>query len=134
MDYIILRAELDAGHPVTGAYSQTDATAVAQLNAVNVTRQRTHMSASQLFEALDVTEYKSLDATKRAMVDRVMALGDEIGIGAGTKARDFLLDAFPGGTATRTALLALVQEPSSRVQVLGLGPVHVGDVQNARAL
>lgn len=35
MDLVALRAELDAGHPDTGAYSANDATATDELNAVN---------------------------------------------------------------------------------------------------
>lgn len=35
MDYVALKAELDAGHPDTGAYSLVDATAADELNAIN---------------------------------------------------------------------------------------------------
>jgi len=37
MDYEALKTELDAGHPVTGAYDADDALAAGELNAVNVT-------------------------------------------------------------------------------------------------
>ena len=37
MDYEALKTELDAGHPVTGAYDADDALAAAELNAENVT-------------------------------------------------------------------------------------------------
>ena len=35
LDYVALKAELDAGHPDTGAYSANDQTARDELNAVN---------------------------------------------------------------------------------------------------
>lgn len=37
MDYVALKAELDAGHPVTGAYNADDALAAGELNAENRT-------------------------------------------------------------------------------------------------
>ena len=60
MDYQALKAELDAGHPDTGAYSVDAATAAAELNAVDRTLPRSSMNGDEIFAATDNAEFVGL--------------------------------------------------------------------------
>ncbi len=135
MNYAALAAELTAGHPDTGAYDDADAQLAAnQINAVNRKKNKTHMSASEIFEAIDEGEYDALTEGAKRRVDLLLGLGDSIAIEPGTRARTWLLGMFGGGTATRATLVAIVQEDASRAQELGFGRVRGGDVEKARAI
>jgi len=65
MDYVALKAELDASHPVTGAYNADNALAAAELNALNRTRNKASLTGDQLFTATDTTDFGGLTDHKR---------------------------------------------------------------------
>jgi len=109
-------------------------TDLALINAVNRTVERPTMTASEIFEAIDVSDYSALADPARLKVEIVLGLGDSIQIAPGTKARSFLLDAFPSPAAdtTRNALAAAAQKTVSRAEELGFGAVKPGHIQLAR--
>lgn len=114
---------------------QTSALNDAALMAtVNRTVSRDTMSASEIFEAIDVSDFTALTDPQKRKVEVVLALGDSIRIAPGTKARDFLLDAFPSPAAdtTRNALATASQRLVSRAEELGFGVVKAGHIQLAR--
>ncbi len=65
MNYEALKAELDAGHPTTGAYDADAATAAGQLNALNRTRIVSSMSGSDMWANTVPAEFNALEAAKR---------------------------------------------------------------------
>ena len=130
MDLVALKAELDAGHPGTGAYDADAATAAAQINAVNRTRNRTSMTGSEVINAVDATEWGALTDAQRQTVWDVVHLGDvnPFGIEA-----TLITNVFGGGSATITALAASRKEDVSRAQELGLRVIFAAHVAQARA-
>lgn len=131
MNIAALASELATGHPVTGAYSANDVTATEQLNALNRTRERASLTSGEIYNALDPTEFSGLSAALKELVRDILGLGG-VSIASGTNARAVLLQAFGAGTTTRTNLVAVVNEPISRAQELGLGEVKEGHVWMAR--
>ncbi len=131
-----LKAELDAGHPVTGAYSVDDATAADEINAVNI--------ASEI----DVSHKSFLGAIKRihwptdqAHRDYLIFISQGPTIPLQDPEVQTMLTHATGGifptasaAATRTAIMALWATTISRAQELNLGRVATGTVQNARML
>jgi hypothetical protein len=97
-----------------GYVAMTDAQAVTSLLTKNRPKDKLTMTASQIFEAIDLTEYTALSAADKGRVDVVLGLGDNIFIGPSSKARSFLAGAFSANTATRTALLNSAVELISR--------------------
>ncbi len=123
-----------ANDPLSRGYAgMSDAQAAESLNTTNRTVDRTTLRACEIFEAVVLTEYNALTAAKKTQVDRVLNLaGDDIPVGASSKARAFMLDAFGAGTSTRTALTAIVQKVASRAEELGLGTVSHEQIAEAR--
>lgn len=132
--YQTIRDELDNDPLARGYAGMTDQQATDSLNTEDRSVDRETMSASEIFEAIEVAEWQALTADQKNQVEKVIQLGDNIQIGTGTKARAFLADAFGPATTTRATLLSLAQETISRAQELGLGTLVIGDIQNARAL
>jgi len=129
MDYVALKAELVAGHPVTGAYSADNAAAAGQLNVVNRTRPKATMTGSEILQAINKTEFTALTAANKQLVWDLLHLGtlNPFGVEAA-----LFVDAFGGGSATIAALAAARVDAVSRAEELGLGLVYPGDVENAR--
>lgn len=128
-----LTTELTTDPLRRGYAAMSDAQAADSLNTANRTVERATLRAADIFEAVVLSEYNALAAAKKAQVDRVLNLaGDDIPVGANSKARAFLLDAFVAGSATRTALAAAVQHQVSRAAELGLGPVSHQMIAEAR--
>ena len=130
-DLQALRAELDAGHPVTGAYSLDAATAADEINVVNRTTNRTSMSASEVLNAVVVSEYVALTDAHEAAFWNLMGIGDLNPFGVEST---LLISWFGAGSETITALAALRKTDVSRAQELGFGIIYAGTVLEARAL
>ncbi len=130
MDLVALKAELDAGHPVTGAYDVDDAVAADQLNVVNRTVNIESVTGQQIFEAVVPAHYIALDADKKQLFGVIVGMGTILVNGTNTKLA--LTTMFSGATATLSALAALQTEQLSRAAELGLGFVAPGHVENAR--
>lgn len=132
MDYVALKAELDAGHPDTGAYNVDNATAAAELNAVNRTRPRPSMNGDEVFAATDNGEFVGLTDHKQQLwisftSKDIINAYDQTNI-------DFLDYIFGAGSTTKTTLAGLRTEPASRAVEIGLGLVRVGDIEIARTI
>ncbi len=134
----ILKAELDAGHPVTGAYNADDFIATDECNAVNVVRDRAILSAAVIFDEI-LKQKGEWDAVAtdldRELVLAILDINKDSGIStlSGSPARTQLIAIL--GTVTKAAIAALIPETVSQMTVLGLGDsIKIGSVQNARAL
>jgi len=101
-----LAEELAAGHPDTGAYNADAATAAGELNAVNRTRNRTSMTASEVYNAVDAAEYVALDADEKQEIWDILHLGEINPFGMEATRFTAL---FGGGSDTITALAAARQ-------------------------
>ncbi len=123
----------DSDQAVTDFYNAADVTPDAEIRA----------SREQIMEALDVTEFKALDAGTRDAVTLVM-LPDDVVI-RGSNARAIILDAFEGvaGPITRASLLALQAQLESEAErtraqrggILGNAlSISLGDTTAMRAL
>ena len=123
------------GYSAPNAGVEADAIAdVALLMAVNRSVDRETMSGSEIFEAIDATEWQGRSAEQKDDIRLVIGLGDSIQISAGTKARAILQNALAGSTNSIAELGTISQKTVSRAEELGLGRVTIGDVQNARLL
>lgn len=131
----LLRAELDAGHPDTMAYSADSQIASDQINLVNRTLNRTSMGGSEILEATVPSEYNALsDAQKSQFLGLLGVAAGRDGVDPFGKAADLIISIFGSGSATVTALAALRKPPASRAEELGFSNVRPGTIQQARAL
>lgn len=127
-----LRDEL-ANDPLGRQYSSmTDAEAAADLNTAYRSRERTAISGSEIFNAIDPTEWGELSDAMKQHVRDVFSLGDAVDISSGSNARTVLLSAFGAETNTRQNLVDAVMESITRADELGLPIVREGDVERAR--
>jgi len=132
MDYEALKTELDAGHPVTGAYDADDALAAGELNAVNRTQLRDFVSGSEILNNTNDAEFGALTVEQQARWMSMCGV-DSIETGSGV-AKSLESELFGGGTTTRANLVAIRVEDISRAEELSLGVIKVGDVEAARTL
>jgi len=94
----------DSDQTVADYYNAADATPDAEIRA----------SREQVMEAIDITEFKALDAATRDAVTLVL-LPESVVI-RGSNARTIILDAFGVGTDTRTNLSALQTQLESAAE------------------
>lgn len=129
-DYQALNSELVSDPLSRGYAGMTDAEAAADLNTVYRTRNITSMSASQVLNKVDATEYAALADLQKNTVWGLLGMGtlNPWGVEA-----TIIQQVFGGGSATVAALAASRTETISRAAELGLGVVTTGDVQKARA-
>lgn len=136
IDYSALQTELLAGHPVTLAYSVDDATAVLELNALNIIVDQEFIPSALIFDAIlnNKTEWDALTTDDRQWVRDILTVNAPLGVPtlAGTPARTQLIAVL--GTNTKAEIAAAIPETISRAQELFGQDVIIGDVQNARAL
>ncbi len=132
MDLVALKSELEGIHPVTGAYNVDDALAADEMNAINLTRLRTTVSGSQVFNATDDAEYTLLTKVDRESWLSLCSI-DSIDMNNGI-AKSLEISIFGPSTVTRANLISLKTEDISRTAQLGFRRVRTGTVQLARAL
>ena len=131
----ILKAELDAGHPVTGAYDANDFIATGQCNAVNIVRDRKSMTGREVREATNPAEYNVLSADQQSNWIAFTQPTNVLNPKTGGIDEAIAIGIFGGGSATITALAVARSETVSQMEILGLGTsIKEGSVQNARAL
>lgn len=130
MDIDLLKAELLAGHPDTGAYDTDDAVAADQLNVVNRSIDKATMTGSEVFNAIDQAEFTALNNSQEAQIWNVLSMGvlNPFGLEA-----SIFTSLFGAGSNTITKLKADRTIAVSRAAELGLGFVKVGYVKQARA-
>ncbi len=120
--------------PLSRGYStMTDQEAADDLNTAYRTRDRTSMSASEVYNAVDQTNWVALTAVDQAEIWNILHLGEVNPFGR--EASRFVA-IFGGGSVTITALQAARVESITRAQELGLpqhkGLLLVGYVTSAR--
>ena len=96
--------------PLSRGYAgMTDQQFADSINDENITVERTTMSAGEIMEQIDGTEFSALTPALTTRVDRVLGLGAEIFVGPGNNhnAVQELLAAFGVSSATITSLAAL---------------------------
>lgn len=130
VDYVALKAELLAGHPVTGAYDADDALAAGQLNVVNRTRNRTSMTGKEVKDQIDQVDWDSRTVDQQQTLLSLFARDDldPFGIDA-----HIFQEAMTGALGTSVADLASYRvEDVSRAEELGFGVVSAAEVDSAR--
>ena len=132
MNYTALKAEIDAGHPDTGAYDADSAIAAQQINAANRTRIKASMTGSEIFAATDSAEFDGLTAAKKDLWLAFCAI-DNQNPEAGGLAQLFTVSIFGGGSTTVSTLGSIREESISRSTELGLGTVKQVHIDKARA-
>ena len=128
-DIAALKIELTAGHPDTGPYDADDAVAADQLNVVNRTQNRVTMTASEVFNAIDTTDYAGLSPEEQQEIWNILHLGEINPFG---REATYFTDIFGVQSVTITALKAARKTNVSRAAELGLGRVRAGEVMEAR--
>ena len=126
-----LKAELLTGHPDTGPYNVDNTIAASEINAVNRTLNRESMTASEVANAIEVSEFNTLSASDQARIWNVLHLGDINPFGVEAT---LFTGAFGGLSATITALKAARKTDVSRATELGLRRIGPGLVAEARRL
>jgi len=131
MDYVALKAELAAGHPVTGTYSLDSTVAAVQLNEVNRTKNRASVSGDEMFSATDSVEFAGLSAENRLLWVSFCGRSridpfSEANVG-------FVVWIF-GNNDTTAALNVLRRRDVSRAEELGFRRTTPGAVEYARTL
>ncbi len=124
-----LSAELIAGHPDTGDYDADDSVATGQLNAVNRVLNKSSMTASEVYNAINVTEWLVLTDAQRQEVWDILHLGTINPFGL---EETRFVSIFGGGASTITALAAARKTDVSRAVELGLGVIGSNHVELAR--
>ena len=128
----ILRDEL-LSDPLGRSYStMSDQEATDDLNTEYRSRNRTSMKSTEVFNAIDVSEFIALADGNRNTVMQIVGFGDINPFG---KEADVFISIFGGGSETIIALALARMEPISRAVELGLRliPVRRGHVEEARA-
>ncbi len=128
----LLRAELDSGHPGTGAYSSDAQVAADQMNAVNRTRNKSLVSGDEAFSATEAAGFLGLTDAKRQLW-LAFCGRDQIDPFASANV-DFVKFIFGDPSPTLTALSAIRTEAVSRAQELNFHNVRPGTIDAARAL
>jgi len=91
------------------------------------------IEAAQLYDAIDRVEYTALSASQQDRVKIILSLG-RINTSQGTQARAEILEIFPPGGDTITALTTLItNRTQSRAQELRIGSLNLVLMANARA-
>ncbi len=132
MDYQKLKTKLAAGHPITGAYSSSNATAATEMNAVNVTVTVSTVTGSQILNATDTAEFSALSSGDKSAWRELCAI-DDIDTASGV-AKHMESEIFGAGTTTRSNLQALRKRVTSEGEKEGFGTVREGDISYARRL
>ena len=130
MNIDALRTEIDTD-PLTRGYAGMSDEQVADSlnNVINRKQNKTAMTASEVFNAIDKTEFDALSNANEAKIWNVLSMGtlNPFGLEAA-----IFTDVFSDGSTTITALKAARKTDVSRGVELGLGFVRPGNVLEAR--
>ena len=131
MNYLGLKAELDAGHPDTGAYDADDAVAAGQLNAVNRTRNRTSVTGKEVKDRITTVDWASRSDAQKSQLLALVARDDLDPFGVDAA---IFSEAMSGRAGTTVAdLNAYRVENISRAVELGFGVVTEFTIDTARS-
>jgi hypothetical protein len=147
-----LKAELDAGHPVTGAYSANSEAAAEEINALNRTRINSIGSAELLAwsgqassgdrpRIIKIEEGKANADEQCAalcITAEQMIMRDNTSLDLNLPDRVAMLNALVAygvlSAADKASIDALAEESISRADELSLGSVRAGTIEQARSL
>ena len=147
-----LKAELDAGHPVTGAYSASSEAAAEEINALNRTRINAIGSAELLAwsgqassgdrpRIIKIEEGKANADEQCAalcITAEQMIMRDNTSLDLNLPDRVAMLNALVAygvlSAADKASIDALAEESISRADELSLGSVRAGTIEQARSL
>jgi len=147
-----LKAELDAGHPVTGAYSANSEAAAEEINALNRTRINAIGSAELLAwsgqassgdrpRIIKIEEGKANADEQCAalcITAEQMIMRDNTSLDLNLPDRVAMLNALVAygvlSAADKASIDALAEESISRADELTLGSVRAGTIEQARSL
>lgn len=147
-----LKSELDAGHPVTGAYSDNSEAAAEEINALNRTRINAIGSAELLAwsgqassgdrpRIIKIEEGKANADEQCAalcITAEQMIMRDNTSLDLNLPDRVAMLKALVAygvlSAADRDSIDALAEESISRADELSLGSVRAGTIEQARSL
>ena len=147
-----LKAELDAGHPVTGAYSANSEAAAEEINALNRTRINAIGSAELLAwsgqassgdrpRIIKIEEGKANADEQCAalcITAEQMIMRDNTSLDLNLTDRVAMLNALVAygvlSAADKASIDALAEESISRADELSLGSVRAGTIEQARSL
>ena len=147
-----LKAELDAGHPVTGAYSANSEAAAEEINALNRTRINAIGSAELLAwsgqassgdrpRIIKIEEGKANADEQCAalcITAEQMIMRDNTSLDLNLPDRVAMLNALVAygilSAADKASIDALAEESISRADELSLGSVRAGTIEQARSL
>ncbi len=125
----ILRRELLEDPAGIGYAAMDDATAASALNAATVPRAQ--VSAQEIYEAIDRTEWSLLSIDQRELLRLIMSWGT---VEITDRIKNDFSGMFPPGSVTRTRLRALADETIPRWQAIGLArQVSAEQVAGARS-
>ncbi len=129
--YQILKQELDDDPLTRGYSSMTNAEVTVDLTDTDTgrTRNRTEMSASEVFNAIEQTAFNALSVTDKQLVWDILHLVtlNPFGLEA-----TLFIDIFGSGTATIIALQAARLQNISKAEEIGIGGVKEGHVERVR--
>ena len=147
-----LKAELDAGHPVTGAYSANSEAAAEEINALNRTRINAIGSAELLAwsgqassgdrpRIIKIEEGKANADEQCAalcITAEQMIMRDNTSLDLNLPDRVAMLNALVAygvlSASDKASIDALAEESISRADELSLGSVRAGTIEQARSL
>jgi hypothetical protein len=131
MNYAILREELIAD-PLGRSYiTMSDQECADDLNAIYRTRNRTSMTATEVFNTADPTEWTTLTDTEQRKIWDVLHMGD--GLDPFGNEATIFINVFGAGSNTIQSLADARVEDVSRGTEIGFGFVRATDVHKARA-
>lgn len=130
MDYVAIKAELDAGHPDTGAYNVDDQLAADQLNVVNRSRNRTSMTGKEVKDQIKEADWISRTDAQKTQLLALFARDDLAPFGIDAI---IFTDIMTGSADTSVADLAAYRvESISRAVELDFGVLSAANVHTAR--
>lgn len=133
MDLVKLKTELTTDPLGRGYAGMTDDEAAATFRINDRQVNRDALDGGLLVSALVRSEYNALVANDKNYVQLIAGTATPIPLTPAFKAE--LGAIFPAGSATRTALLALVKRAGNRADELGLGGMPTAsDVADAKRL
>lgn len=127
---VILRNELTNDPLGRGYASMSDTQVVASLRDLkDRTRIRARMDSSEVFQAIDITEFVALTEQQQRNIMAVLAFGS---VNPQGKEAALFINIFGVGSATITALASARQESISRSVELNIHNVYEMDVAAVR--
>lgn len=132
MNYTKLREEIDTDPLARGYSGMTDLEVSDDINTVYREINREVMSASEIFNVIDETEWGALTSEEQRPIWDVLHMGDSINP-FGNEAGIFV-GVFGGGSQTIVDLNDARKKDVSRGVEIGVGAVRESDIEKAKAL